>query len=37
VTADGIEAARLLIWRAAQNAASGRPLLTDSNIAKCFR
>ena len=31
-----VEAARLLIWRAAQNAASGLPSLADSSIAKCF-
>lgn len=31
-----VAAARLLIWRAAQNAASGLPSLADSSIAKCF-
>ena len=31
-----VEAARLLIWRAAQNAANGLPSLADSSIAKCF-
>lgn len=31
-----VEAARLLIWRAAQNAAHGLPSLADSSIAKCF-
>ena len=31
-----VEAARLLIWRAAQNAASGLPSLADASIAKCF-
>jgi alkylation response protein AidB-like acyl-CoA dehydrogenase len=31
-----VEAARLLIWRAAQNAVDGLPSLADSSIAKCF-
>jgi alkylation response protein AidB-like acyl-CoA dehydrogenase len=31
-----VEAARLLIWRAAQNAADGLPSMADSSIAKCF-
>jgi alkylation response protein AidB-like acyl-CoA dehydrogenase len=31
-----VEAARLLIWRAAQNAADGLPSAADSSIAKCF-
>jgi butyryl-CoA dehydrogenase len=31
-----VEAARLLIWRAAQNAASGLPSAADSSMAKCF-
>lgn len=31
-----VEAARLLIWRAAQNAADGLPSLLDSSLAKCF-
>ena len=31
-----IEASRLLIWRAAQNAASGLPTSSDSSIAKCY-
>lgn len=31
-----VEAARLLIWRAAQNAAAGLPSIADSSIAKCF-
>jgi butyryl-CoA dehydrogenase len=31
-----VEAARLLIWRAAQNAASGLPSMADSSIAKCY-
>lgn len=31
-----VEAARLLIWRAAQNAADGLPSVSDSSIAKCF-
>jgi len=31
-----VEAARLLIWRAAQNAAHGLPSLLDSGLAKCF-
>jgi alkylation response protein AidB-like acyl-CoA dehydrogenase len=31
-----VEAARLLIWRAAQNAASGLPSMADASIAKCF-
>jgi butyryl-CoA dehydrogenase len=31
-----VEAARLLIWRAAQNASSGLPSLADSSMAKCF-
>ena len=30
------EAARLLIWRAAQNAAEGFPSALESSIAKCF-
>ena len=31
-----VEAARLLIWRAAQNAAQGLPSVLDSSLAKCF-
>ncbi|MBL8665002.1 MAG: acyl-CoA dehydrogenase family protein [Candidatus Odyssella sp.] len=31
-----VEASRLLIWRAAQNAADGLPSLLDSSLAKCF-
>jgi alkylation response protein AidB-like acyl-CoA dehydrogenase len=31
-----VEAARLLIWRAAQNAASGLPSMADASLAKCF-
>jgi alkylation response protein AidB-like acyl-CoA dehydrogenase len=31
-----IEAARLLIWRAAQNAEDGLPSILDSSVAKCF-
>jgi butyryl-CoA dehydrogenase len=31
-----VEAARLLIWRAAQNAADGLPSVLDSSLAKCF-
>ena len=31
-----IEPARLLIWRAAQNAADGLPSILDSSLAKCF-
>jgi alkylation response protein AidB-like acyl-CoA dehydrogenase len=31
-----VEAARLLIWRAAQSAADGLPSMADSSIAKCF-
>lgn len=31
-----VEAARLLIWRAAQNAAEGLPSMADASIAKCF-
>jgi alkylation response protein AidB-like acyl-CoA dehydrogenase len=31
-----VEAARLLIWRAAQNAADGLPSQADASIAKCF-
>jgi len=31
-----VEAARLLIWRAAQNAADGLPSMLDSSLAKCF-
>ena len=31
-----VEAARLLIWRAAHNAASGLPSMADASIAKCF-
>jgi len=31
-----VEAARLLIWRAAQNAAGGLPTVAESSIAKCF-
>ena len=31
-----VEAARLLIWRAAHNAAAGLPSPADSSIAKCF-
>lgn len=31
-----VEAARLLIWRAAQNAYSNLPSVADSSIAKCF-
>ena len=30
------EASRLLIWRAAQNAADGLPSILDSSLAKCF-
>lgn len=31
-----VEASRLLIWRAAQNAADGLPSIADASIAKCF-
>jgi butyryl-CoA dehydrogenase len=31
-----VEPARLLIWRAAQNAADGLPSILDSSLAKCF-
>jgi alkylation response protein AidB-like acyl-CoA dehydrogenase len=31
-----VEAARLLIWRAAVNAESGLPSVLDSSLAKCF-
>lgn len=31
-----VEAARLLIWRAAANAEDGLPSLLDSSVAKCF-
>jgi alkylation response protein AidB-like acyl-CoA dehydrogenase len=31
-----VEAARLLIWRAAQNAEDGLPSILDSSLAKCF-
>ncbi len=31
-----VEAARLLIWRAAVNAEQGLPSIFDSSIAKCF-
>jgi len=31
-----IEAARLLIWRAAVNAQNGLPDVLDSSVAKCF-
>jgi len=31
-----LEASRLLIWRAAQNAADGLPSILDSSLAKCF-
>ncbi len=31
-----IEPSRLLIWRAAQNAADGLPSILDSSLAKCF-
>ncbi len=31
-----VEASRLLIWRAAQNAASGLPSIADASMAKCF-
>lgn len=31
-----VEASRLLIWRAAQNAADGLPSILDSSLAKCF-
>ena len=31
-----IEPARLLIWRAAQNATEGLPSILDSSLAKCF-
>lgn len=30
------EASRMLIWRAAQNAADGLPSILDSSLAKCF-
>jgi butyryl-CoA dehydrogenase len=30
-----IEGARLLVWRAAQNAADGLPSVLDSSLAKC--
>ncbi|MCH7833260.1 MAG: acyl-CoA dehydrogenase family protein [Proteobacteria bacterium] len=32
----GVESSRLLIWRAAQNAADGLPSILDSSLAKCF-
>lgn len=31
-----VEASRLLIWRAAQNAAAGLPSIADASMAKCF-
>jgi butyryl-CoA dehydrogenase len=31
-----VEASRLLIWRAAQNAEDGLPSILDSSLAKCF-
>lgn len=31
-----VEAARLLIWRAASNAEDGLPSILDSSVAKCF-
>jgi butyryl-CoA dehydrogenase len=31
-----VDAARLLIWRAAANAEDGHPSIVDSSIAKCF-
>src|SRR4029079_424695 len=31
-----VEAARLLIWRAAGNAEEGLPSVLDSSVAKCF-
>ena len=31
-----VEAARLLIWRAASNAQEGLPSIIDSSVAKCF-
>jgi alkylation response protein AidB-like acyl-CoA dehydrogenase len=31
-----VDAARLLIWRAAANAANGLPSILDSSVAKCF-
>ena len=31
-----VEAARLLIWRAASNAQDGLPSVIDSSVAKCF-
>lgn len=31
-----VEASRLLIWRAAQNSASGLPSIADASMAKCF-
>ncbi|MFN3287205.1 MAG: acyl-CoA dehydrogenase family protein, partial [Sphingomonadaceae bacterium] len=31
-----VEAARLLIWRAAANAQDGLPSVLDSSVAKCF-
>ena len=31
-----VDAARLLIWRAAANAANGLPSVLDSSVAKCF-
>ncbi|MEO1203973.1 MAG: acyl-CoA dehydrogenase family protein, partial [Pseudomonadota bacterium] len=31
-----VDAARLLIWRAASNAEQGMPSILDSSLAKCF-
>lgn len=31
-----VEATRLLVWRAAQNAVDGLPTVRDSSLAKCF-
>jgi len=31
-----VDAARLLIWRAASNAQAGLPSILDSSVAKCF-
>jgi alkylation response protein AidB-like acyl-CoA dehydrogenase len=31
-----VDAARLLIWRAASNAENGLPSVQDSSVAKCF-
>ena len=31
-----VEAARLLVWRAASNAEEGLPSVLDSSVAKCF-